>query len=341
MTSAASRVRLAAGGALWAVVIVVAAPASGQPAIDEAIALYAAAAYDEALNALERVPAPELSGAERDTADRYRMLCLLALGRTADAELVIAELLERSPGARLDPDVSPRARRAFDDTRRRVLPALARRHYQRARALYDEHRYEEAAEGFALARSLAADPELSPAEPGLADLAELAAGFEELSRRAPAVERSSAPAAAGAWPPAAAPRSAAPAAAATDRSRERASASPDTPGVPAGGSGAAPRVRPSDALYSDADTGVLAPIQIRREIRWLGRRRPAPATLLGIVEVEIDKNGRVVNAAIRKSVSREFDAVVLDSVKVWEFRPAIRAGLTVRYKKVIEVRSGT
>jgi TonB family protein len=316
MTSAASRIRLAAGGALWAVVTVVAAPASGQPAIDEAIALYAAAAYDEALNALERVPAPALSGAERDTADRYRMLCLLALGRTADAERVIADLLERSPNARLEPDASPRARRAFEDTRRRVLPALARRHYQRARALYAEHRYAEAAEGFALARSLAADPELGPAGPGLADLAELAAGFEELCRRAPAVERSSVPlAAAGASPRAAAPRSAAPT--------------------------AAPPLRPSDALYSDADTGVVAPLPIRRPIRWLGRRRPAASTLLGIVEVEIDKNGRVVNAAIRKSVSREFDAVVLDSVKVWEFRPAIRAGLTVRYKKVIEVRSGT
>jgi TonB family protein len=55
----------------------------------------------------------------------------------------------------------------------------------------------------------------------------------------------------------------------------------------------------------------------------------------------IDKTGRVVDATILESVSPYFDSVLLDSVRAWEFRPAIRNGLNVRFRKVMEVRSGT
>src|SRR4029077_8672443 len=65
-------------------------------ALDPALALYAAAAYDDALNALNDLRA---SARAQDTAriEYCGALCLLAVGRTTDAEAAIEKAVSAAP----------------------------------------------------------------------------------------------------------------------------------------------------------------------------------------------------------------------------------------------------
>lgn len=125
-----------------------------QGTLESAVALYAAAAYDDALAMLDRLPAEGLDPAARVSVDHYRMLCLLALGRTDEAERVVASLLEVHPTYRIsDGDTSPRVQKVFLDARRRVLPGVVRQRYEQARKLYTARDYAGAATEFAVVRT--------------------------------------------------------------------------------------------------------------------------------------------------------------------------------------------
>ena len=104
--------------------------------------LYAAAAYEDALERLSKITADSV----RDQVDTYKALCLLALGRTRESERVIEELLSRNPQYVPDEkEVSPRLVAAYRSVRSRILPTAARNMYATARANYDEKKYELAA----------------------------------------------------------------------------------------------------------------------------------------------------------------------------------------------------
>ena len=99
------------------------AGAQAENALDRARALYDSASFDEALVVLDRV-----SGAQPESdveeVQRYRALCLLALNRTSDAQRAIEIVFSRDPLFRLsDGDAPPRMRTAFNDVRRRLMPA--------------------------------------------------------------------------------------------------------------------------------------------------------------------------------------------------------------------------
>ena len=68
----------------------------GSP-LQAGIALYAAASYDEALTAFDAARQIDLALDDRVALDQHRMLCLLALGRTAAADEAAASLLETKP----------------------------------------------------------------------------------------------------------------------------------------------------------------------------------------------------------------------------------------------------
>src|SRR5687768_16204035 len=115
-----------------AVVIVVCAllhPATGsaQDALTQAKTLYASADYEQALKVLE-------GAADARDTHYYRALCLIALGRADAADKQIAAVVG------LDPlfvpaagDVSPRVTTTFTETRRRLLPQIARKTFTDAR----------------------------------------------------------------------------------------------------------------------------------------------------------------------------------------------------------------
>src|SRR5258707_9479103 len=92
--------------------------------------LYAAAEYEDALALLNQLRPGDHAPDERRTIEQYRAYCLLALGRSVDAEQAIAAVVTATPlykpsGA----DASPRVRSAFSDVRRRMLPSIIQEKY--------------------------------------------------------------------------------------------------------------------------------------------------------------------------------------------------------------------
>ena len=67
-----------------------------QDALNAARDLYASAAYEDALAVLNRMPeATTRTPDEARTLSQYRAFCLLALGRTAEAERAIETMITR------------------------------------------------------------------------------------------------------------------------------------------------------------------------------------------------------------------------------------------------------
>ncbi len=305
------------------------AAARAQDTLEAAMGLYASAAYEEALVMLDRLPKESLDATAQVSIEHYRMLSLLALGRTADAEAVVAGLLEVHPTYRITPgDASPRVLKVFIDARRRALPAVVRRRYERARKLYAASDYAGAASEFGVVRVLLADADLSAEDTGLTDLGQVAAGFEDLSRAAIAAEERKAAEA----------RAAAEAAAEQAREAERAEAARLAAAPPPA---PPPPVEPPDGIYGLQDRGVLPPVAVHQELRrWTGPLPPPTAgTPLGVVQIVIDETGAVVDADVVTSVSGFYDAVLIESVKRWRYQPATRDGRAVKFRRVLTVLS--
>lgn len=294
-------------------------PAAAQTPLEAATALYASADYEDALDALDKLSAAGASPVDGASVDHLRMLCLLALGRTADAEQAIVSLLDQQPTYRLnDNDAAPRVLRLFTEVRRRTLPDVVRRRYREAKRLYDAKQHEQAATAFAVVRDLLAEPDLATStDATLEDLSHLANGFADLNRAALDAEARQAAAA----------RAAAPAPA-------QAQAQAAVTSVP-----------PADLakqIFDASDTDVTPPVIEHQDIsRWVpAMPKPRPGTTLGSIEVVIDESGAVIDAAIRASVSRFYDNVLIESSKLWRYRPATRQGRPVTYRRVIAVVVG-
>src|ERR1700682_4721523 len=84
------------GGLLSAVIIVWPAAVIAEDSLSSARDLYAAAAYEDALAALDRLRAGGVRVDENRAVDQYRAFCLLALGKSTEAaqaiEAVVAVL---------------------------------------------------------------------------------------------------------------------------------------------------------------------------------------------------------------------------------------------------------
>ena len=159
-------------------------PAAADNTLAAARDLYAAAAYEEALTILNQLSEGTHGPDEERAIQQYRAFCLLALGRTADAEQAIAAVVAVQP--RYQPgesDVSPRVRTTFAEVRRRVLPTVIQQQYAIAKSSYDRKNYAEAAERFNYVLDVMNDPEVRPvaAQPPLSDLRVLATGFRDLA----------------------------------------------------------------------------------------------------------------------------------------------------------------
>src|SRR5207244_160636 len=151
--------------------------------------LYAAAEYEDALALLNRLQPGNHEPEERRAIEQYRAYCLLALGRSVDAEQAIAAVVMAMPlykpsGA----DVSPRVRSAFTEVRRRMLPSIIQEKYATAKEAFDRKNFAAAATVFGEVVDVMADPDVADVvkQPPLSDLRVLAAGFRDLSTNAAA-----------------------------------------------------------------------------------------------------------------------------------------------------------
>jgi hypothetical protein len=366
--------RLLAATVAWATLG--AAPVRAQTSsLEAAITLYAAASYDEALMALEGARQLPLSPGDRVELERHRMLCLLALGRTAGAADAAARLLEQRPDYVLsEVDAAPHVRAMLEATRRRVVPGMMRRTYEGGKRAFDAGEYGHAREVFTQLGQWLADTHVAAADPGFADLRTLSNGFLQLSMSGAA--RHATEPAASEVPTAllAAAHSELPWSAVSAVRMDPASIDPldkDTdefaladlaleaviPVLPeptvtvastrattgsAAASTATPPFAPLDFFTFDAgDKDVVPPQAMSQEISgWWGAMGEPPAgTPLGAIDLVIDDAGRVVEARIYRSVNRLFDAVLLQSAKQWRYRPASRGGRPVRYRRITSIVS--
>jgi tetratricopeptide (TPR) repeat protein len=107
--------------------------------------LYSSARYDEALALLDTVDETTLASVERQTLREYRMLCLMALGRTDDATAMAGRLIDANPFYEMTSDSRPpRVVALLEQARRERLPRLGQQGYLEATTAYSEGRYADA-----------------------------------------------------------------------------------------------------------------------------------------------------------------------------------------------------
>jgi len=181
--------------ATLAMLLVCAASAAAQDTLAPVRDLYASAEYEQALATLAGLrPGADANGVVE--MDRYRVLCLIALGRSIEADQVIESIVHADPLYQPRPsDAAPRVRAAFSAVRRRVLPAVVRSLYADAKGAFDRKAFPEAIEGFE--KTLRVIDNLDEGGDNFGDLRMLAAGFLDLGRASlPAPPPPSAPPAA-------------------------------------------------------------------------------------------------------------------------------------------------
>lgn len=288
-------------------------PGAGQTPDDLAAAkaLYASAAYDEAL---ARLSAAGATGNAAEIAE-YQALCLIALGRTAEAEKAITEIVMQRPLYTIpDTDFSPKIVAAFHDVRRKVLPDAARALYGRGKAEYDNKQYSAASTDFRDLETVLSDTDMSGQDASaVGDLKMLADGFLHLSTDAAAAE-----AAKAAAPP---PSLTAPAPAPDP-------VKPAPPPAPTG-----------PKIYSAADGDVSRPVKISGDTPEWNPTSPADqhTTFQGLLELVVDEHGAVQSVNLRQSVRAGYDDQLLAAAKTWKFKPATRAGQPVTYRTFVQV----
>jgi TonB family protein len=152
-------------------------PAVADPGLDAVKRLYATAAYEDALARLTLLD----GRADPNVLDQYRALCLLGLGRDADADQALERIVLRSPQFRLpENSASPGFLSRFASVRKRVLPVAVEKAYAKAKTTFDLKQYAAAADQFReLVTVLRA--EAVSGDPALANLQQLAEGSLRLT----------------------------------------------------------------------------------------------------------------------------------------------------------------
>ena len=161
------------------VLLLVASPARlGAADLAAARTLYASASYEEALAMLATIETPD----NIEPVNQMRALCLMALGRTREAEQSIERIILHNPGYVIETaEVSPKVVSLFRTVRQRTLPTVARSLYAQAKASFDDKRWDAATNEFTRMLAIVDDPDLVEQRASLNDLRQLGEGFLKLS----------------------------------------------------------------------------------------------------------------------------------------------------------------
>ncbi len=296
---------------------------AAQDALAAARGLYASAAYDEALKALQEL-ADSAPASQIREIEQYRFLCLLALGRSSEAKESITAVVTADPLFKLDPDTtSPRVVDAFRNVRREVLPDITNAIYNVGKAAFDRKDYKVADTQLRKVVNLAADPDMPAGK--VDDILKLSKGFLDLTAQALN------------------PQPAAPAPAPVNAAASNPGATPaPAPTTVAGGGGTtapAPAPAPRREVVSSAPAGeIRPPIAVKQAVP------PVPPDLSrfgqlrsGEIEVLIDERGNVQSAKVISSIHPVYDAMVLSATKGWHYDPATADGVPVKYRKRIKI----
>lgn len=296
-------------------VLLGAAPAAAQEPIAAARELYAAAAYEDALDILAKMRETQPAVASTD-ATVLRAFCLLALGRQDEAKGAIEDAItERPTWVPSEDEASPRIRAAFKDVRKNLLPSVARDLYLSARADFEKKDLVAAAAKFGDLLKVLEDPDVAQ-DPTLADLRLLADGFRTLSASAANV--------ATAWSAAAAPGTSLP------------SPGESAPAAGPSGTNAPGSVREA---ASDALLPVTPPVIINQQLPpWRGTGSLTRVDYSGALDLLINEQGQVESASLRRSIHPLYDEELLRVARTWTYKPAMRGGKAIKFQKTLIVR---
>jgi tetratricopeptide (TPR) repeat protein len=270
--------------------------AHGQESLQQVKALYASAAYEDALSMVGRLQATS----RKPEVEQYRVYCLVALGRTAEAEKAIASVVVENPTFLPDAgETSPRIQEMFLRIRRALVPEIAQRMYMDARAAWNRKDTSAASSQFAslielidTAAGADANSASESAEPMLSELRLLAAGFLDLSR------------------------------ALSSSFARVVEPVPSLPRAPV--ASAAPQITSAVPVKQDLPVWVPPDPATRREFR-------------GAIRVFINEAGAVTQAEVSQVVHPAYDRQLLLAAKTWTYQPALKDGLPIASEKVIEV----
>jgi TonB family protein len=285
-----------------AALVCLATPAAAQDGpLAAARDLYSAARYDEALAVLNGLrPQESANSANLRSIEQYRSLCLLALGRTSEAEVAIAAVVMADPMyLPNETEASPRVRSAFSEVRQRQLPEIARSRYATAKATFDRKEFVTAEQQFRELLRLIDDPDMGGR---LGDMRVLVSGFVDLST------------AAAAPPP-----------------------EPEKPKEPVSPPPAPPAVPSELKVYTSDDDGVSPATPIRQEVPRVPTQIANQARERGILDITIDEQGRVINATLRVSLHPIYDSQLLAATRDWRYQPATVNGRPVKFRKIIQI----
>jgi len=307
MTLRHARVCTAVGLIAW--LALTPAPAGAEDSIAEARKLYQSADYDAALAVLDRLKNDATASADPEFGP-YRVLCLLALGRSDEAQQSIAAILRQNPRYRpSETETSPRIRAVFEDARRRLLPQIFQERYDTAKVAFERKDFQSAADQFRSLVLLLDDPTLK-GEDSRADLRIVVSAFSDLAEAAAITQK----------PTAAVPTAPVPA--------------PASPTAPERTAAVAPRV------YLAGSTGVVPPVAISKSLPPFPRgTAPAlPLNQVGVLDIVVNELGNVSEVTVRKSVHPLYDQKLVASVRTWRFKPATKDGKPVSFRSVFEVK---
>jgi hypothetical protein len=234
--------------------------------------------------------------------EQYRALCHIALGHSDLAERAVVALVDADP-TYVPPSsaASPKVLSIIAETRRRQLPLVAKRLLESGRAAYADKNVAQANEHFALLLKLLDDPAMAD-RPERSDYKTLAQAFATLLTAPPSAAPAASPS------PATSPSS----------SRTSAAAEPGP---------ATPRIFVPAVPISET----LPP--------WLP---PNPSVgrneYVGSLKVLIGVDGRVKNATMVTPSHPAYDAVLMNVVKSWRYKPATQDGSATESERVIAVR---
>jgi len=295
--------------------------ASAQDTLARAKDYYASASYEEALQVLDHVSTPT-TPADADEVAAYQVFCLVALGRTDQAKQVIESLVRVDPTYHPSAtEASPRVLTLFDQTRRPLLPQIARQSYTKAKAAFDNKDLPAASAEFD--RAIALLDELAGSnDAGAADLRVLAVGFRDLCKSAPAP----APAPVLAVPPTEGPS--------LPPVPDKLDVPPPSLSQPAPGTG-----DPS-FIYGPVQSDVKPPVAISHDLpKWTPANAvEAKQLLVGIVEVVVSETGTVISSSMLKSVLPRYDPLLLQAAASWKFQPATKDGVPVKYRLAMSIQ---
>jgi tetratricopeptide (TPR) repeat protein len=279
-----------------AILLLSSASAAAQDSLDPVRTLYESAEYEEALAAIGRLKSNAALGGVVEI-DRYRALCLIALGRSAEADQAIETTVTLDPLYQpAAADASPRVRAAFAAVRRRVLPTVVRSLYASAKAAYDRKAFAEAADG--LDKTVRVIDNLEGSNPELGDLRMLASGFLDLSKAAIA----------------------------------KASVPPPPAPTPAKVVEAPVTLAPAPPLPF---FNVVAKRQDLPPLPF--SLAGTKGQYRGTVEVDINEAGNVVGARVIQSVHVLYDPLLLAAARDWKYEPARMDGRPMAVRKRVIV----